>query len=96
VANLVQTAQMIRVVLSLLSGENGHHTFEHVCREVAKRRVVSNVLPATGPVSAGGDHGRDFETFRTYLVDELPFRWGFWRWRLGTWLSSRAPSSGTA
>jgi hypothetical protein len=25
------------------------------------------VLPATGPVSSGGDQGRDFETFRTYL-----------------------------
>ena len=32
---------------------------------------MSNVLPATGPVAAKGDQGRDFETFRTYLRDEL-------------------------
>lgn len=76
-ATPVETAQMIRVALSLLSGENGHHSFEHLCRQAAKRRIASNVLPATGPVSAGGDQGRDFETFRTYLVDELPFALGF-------------------
>ncbi len=68
---------MIRMALSLLSGENGHHSFEHLCRQVAKRRIASNVLPATGPVSAGGDQGRDFETFRTYLTEELPFALGF-------------------
>jgi hypothetical protein len=33
-------------------------------------------VPATGPVSAGGDQGRDFETFRTYLSEELPFAVG--------------------
>ncbi len=77
VATPVERAQMIRVSLSLLAGENAHHSFEHVCRHVAKRRIASNVLPATGPVSAGGDQGRDFETFRTYLVEELPFALGF-------------------
>jgi hypothetical protein len=77
VANLVETAQMVRIALSLLSGDNGHHSFEHLCRQVAKRRIASNVLPATGPVSAGGDQGRDFETFRTCLVEELPFSLGF-------------------
>ena len=74
----VETAQIIRVTLkSLLSGANEHHSFEHVCRHVAKRRIASNVLPATGPVSAGGDQGRDFETFRTYLAEDLPFARGF-------------------
>lgn len=29
------------------------------------------------PVSDGGDQGRDFETFRTYLAAELPFAIGF-------------------
>jgi len=29
VANPVETAQMIRAALSLLSGENSHHSFEH-------------------------------------------------------------------
>ncbi|WP_163511255.1 hypothetical protein [Fodinicola acaciae] len=73
----VQLAQVIRLALSTLSADNAHHTFEHLCRQVAKRRVVSNVIPATGPVSAGGDQGRDFETFHTYLSEELPFAIGF-------------------
>ena len=29
------------------------------------------------PVAAGGDQGRDFEPFRTYLSEELPFAIGF-------------------
>ena len=36
--------------------------------EVARVRVVPNLLPATGPVQAGGDQGRDFESYRTYLA----------------------------
>jgi len=35
------------------------------------------VIPATGPVAAGADQGRDFETFRTYLRERLPFAIGF-------------------
>lgn len=73
----VELAKLIKFCLTDLTGENGHHTFEHVCRHVAKLRIASNVLPATGPVSAGGDQGRDFETFRTYLLEELPFSTGF-------------------
>ena len=38
-----------------------------MCRHVARNRICSNILPATGPVAAGGDQGRDFETFRTYI-----------------------------
>ena len=76
-ANPVQTAQMIRLALGSVAADNEHHSFEHLCRQVAKRRIASNVVPATGPVSAGGDQGRDFETFRTYLADELPFAIGF-------------------
>ncbi|MCB0309523.1 MAG: hypothetical protein KDD48_09140, partial [Bdellovibrionales bacterium] len=30
-----------------------------------------NLLPATGPVGSGGDQGRDFETYKTYLDDDL-------------------------
>ena len=33
--------------------------------------MCSNVLPATGPVSARGDQSSDIETFRSYLRDEL-------------------------
>lgn len=77
VATSVELAKLIRFCLAGLAGENGHHEFEHVCRHVARLRIASNVLPATGPVSAGGDQGRDFETFRTYLIHELPFAIGF-------------------
>ncbi len=77
VATPVQMAQVIRLALQTLATDNAHHPFEHLCRHVAKRRIASNVLPATGPVSAGGDQGRDFETFRTYLAHELPFALGF-------------------
>lgn len=76
-ATPVQTAQMVRLAFGTLNTDNAHHSFEHLCRQVAKLRIASNVLPASGPVSAGGDQGRDFETFRTYLVNELPFALGF-------------------
>lgn len=66
-----QLAAQIRFALADLSTRSGHHTFEEVCRHFARQRISSNVLPATGPVSTGGDQGRDFETFRTYLRDEL-------------------------
>ena len=68
---------MIRFSLDELSRENGHHSFEQLCRELAHARIASNILPATGPVSAGGDQGRDFETFRTYLAGSLRFSRGF-------------------
>jgi hypothetical protein len=58
--------QQIRYALSRLRSRNGHHLFEEICREYARMRISVNVLPATGPVGAGGDQGRDFET--------LPFR----------------------
>src|SRR5580693_7785288 len=72
-----ELARMIRFSLDELSRENGHHTFEDLSRELAQARLVSNVLPATGPVAGGGDQGRDFETFRTYLAGSLHFSRGF-------------------
>ena len=66
-ATLDQLASQIRFQLEQLSERNGHHEFEHLCRWFARNRICSNLLPATGPVSAYGDQGRDFETFRTYL-----------------------------
>jgi hypothetical protein len=68
---------MIRFALDELSSENGHHAFEELCRELARARMVSNLLPATGPVAGSGDQGRDFETFRTYLAGSLRFSRGF-------------------
>ncbi|MGC5796120.1 hypothetical protein [Sphingomonas sp. NFX23] len=63
--NPVQLAGIIRYHLSDLGSRNGHHEFEHLARHVARARIASNILPSTGPVSSGGDRGRDFETFVT-------------------------------
>jgi len=65
--NIGQVVSQIRFQLEQLSTKNAHHDFEKLCRHLARARICSNILPATGPVSAGGDQGRDFETFRTYL-----------------------------
>lgn len=66
-ANIDQVGSQIRFGLEQLSAKNAHHEFEHLCRHLTRARICSNILLATGPVSAGGDQGRDFETFRTYL-----------------------------
>ncbi|HEX2909850.1 MAG TPA: hypothetical protein VH186_03510 [Chloroflexia bacterium] len=66
-ARLDQVLQQLRFGLEQLSANNAQHEFEHLCRHLARARICSNILPATGPVSTGGDQGRDFETFRTYL-----------------------------
>jgi hypothetical protein len=58
----------LKFQLHSLARENSYHAFEKLCMAFAKRRIASNLLPATGPVSAGGDQGRDFETFRSYLL----------------------------
>lgn len=70
--SLTATSQSIRFGLSQLAAKNGHHEFEHLCRHYSRARICSNILPATGPVAAGGDQGRDFETFRTYLTSNSP------------------------
>ena len=67
----------IRFELEQLRIRNGHHDFEHLCRHLTRARICSNILPATGPVAAGGDQGRDFETFRTYLSEGLSETHGF-------------------
>src|SRR5258708_5405767 len=62
-----QLAAHIRFALERLSERNAQHEWEHLCRHLTRARICSNILPATGPVQAGGDQGRDFETFHTYL-----------------------------
>jgi hypothetical protein len=62
-----QVIAQIRFQLDQLSSKNAHHDFEHLCRHLARASICSNIIPATGPVSTGGDQGRDFETFKTYL-----------------------------
>lgn len=66
-AGKTQIISQIRFQLDQLSAKNEHHGFEHLCRHLARERICSNIIPSTGPVSAGGDLGRDFETFVTYL-----------------------------
>jgi hypothetical protein len=63
--------QMIRFALGELGALNEHHTFEEICRHISERRLVTNILLASGPVSAGGDQGRDIETYHSYLKEEL-------------------------
>lgn len=66
-----QLIGQIRFALSELPARNGHHEFEEACRHLAHARIAVNILPATGPVSSGGDQGRDFETFHSYLAETL-------------------------
>ena len=70
-------ARQVSFALSELPSENAAHRFEDLCRHVARGRLAANVLPATGPVGAGGDQGRDFETYRTYLTAQLGPHGGF-------------------
>lgn len=62
-SNAIEASQYVRFALAQLSGTNGHHEFERLCFQLARRRIYPNVTPATGPVSAGGDQGKDFETY---------------------------------
>ena len=72
-----QLIGQIRFALSELPARNGHHEFEEACRHLAHARIAVNILPATGPVSSGGDQGRDFETFHSYLTETLGDRGWF-------------------
>ena len=65
-----KVANYIRFSLGQLRSRNAQHEFETLCLHFARKRICSNILPATGPVAAGGDQGRDFETFRTYLTSQ--------------------------
>src|SRR5215213_9646580 len=64
-----ELTEIIRFGLSQLGAQNQHHDFEHIARHIARNRIASNILPATGPVAGRGDQGRDAETFRTYLLE---------------------------
>ncbi|MGY3680875.1 FxSxx-COOH system tetratricopeptide repeat protein [Streptomyces sp. TE33382] len=63
-----QFGLLIRFALDTLGERNAHHEFEQLCLDVARRVLVSNLAPATGPVSSGGDQGRDAESFWTDLA----------------------------
>lgn len=66
-SNKVVLIQHIRFGISQMSPNNTTLQFEHLCRHLTKSRICSNVIPATGPIQSGGDQGRDFETFHTFL-----------------------------
>lgn len=68
----VQLDRRIRFALNTLGETNSHHEFEALCLGLARRRVTSNLLPATGPVSSGGDQGRDAESHWSNIPKELP------------------------
>lgn len=72
-----QAEAFIRFRILEMTERNEHHRFEEVATLVAQKRVSSNILIATGPVSSKGDQQRDAETFKTRLPDELPHSAGF-------------------
>ena len=80
--NRVQLKSYIRFQLSQMSARNEHHTWENATFELARQTVTPHLLPATGPVQAGGDQGRDFESFRTYIAKTFEGR--AWVGRGGT------------
>lgn len=67
-----QLATQIRFHLESLGESNAHHPFEQLCLGLTRRRIASNVMPATGPVAAGGDGGRDGESYWSIIASELP------------------------
>ncbi|MEV6948238.1 hypothetical protein AB0N07_41205 [Streptomyces sp. NPDC051172] len=76
-ATSTETERYIQFLLVHLAGRNEHHVFEQIVFQIALRRLSSNIVPATGPVSAGGDQGRDAESYYTSLPHELPGAGGF-------------------
>lgn len=76
-ATSTETERYIQFLLEHLAGRNEHHVFEQIVLQIALRRLSSNIVPATGPVSAGGDQGRDAESYYTSLPHELPGAGGF-------------------
>ena len=69
--NRVQLKKFIRFQLSQMSAQNEHHLWESAAFELARQTISPNLLPATGPVQAGGDQGRDCESYRTYLTSQF-------------------------
>ncbi|MEE1838865.1 hypothetical protein ACIODX_19115 [Streptomyces sp. NPDC088190] len=76
-ATFPETERYIQFLLKQLAGRNEHHVFEQIVFQIALRRLSSNIVPATGPGSAGGDQGRDAESYYTNLPHELSGAGGF-------------------
>src|SRR5664279_2684548 len=66
-----QLVQYLRFGLEELTHRNGQFEFEALAQEVIRSRIASNIVTATGQVSAKGDQGRDAETYISYLKQQL-------------------------
>jgi hypothetical protein len=66
--NRYELRQYLRFQLEQMSAKNQQHQFEELALELARQTITRRIVPATGPVQAGGDQGRDFESYRTYLA----------------------------
>ena len=66
-----QLIQYLRFALDELTHRNGQFDFEALAQEIVRSRIASNIVTATGQVSAKGDQGRDAETYTSYLKQQL-------------------------
>ncbi len=66
-SSVPELVRYIRFQLNQLRVRNEHHRFEDLARDFSRLRICQRILPATGPVGSGGDQGRDFETYRSFL-----------------------------
>jgi hypothetical protein len=64
VTDPIELGNYIRFQLANLTARNGDHDFEQICFHLARVVISPDLLPGTGPVGAGGDQGRDHETFK--------------------------------
>ena len=83
-----EAVSLISFALSQLAAKNAHHEFEHLCRHLTRRKICPNIIPATGPVSGGGDQGADFETYKVSDASKQSFSGGDFFTRAATekWL----------
>lgn len=58
----LELKRFIRFALTQLRDDNAHHAFEEMCLQIGRARISENMIPATGPVGARGDQGRDAES----------------------------------
>lgn len=59
----------LRYALQQLRMRNGHFSFEQICLALARTTIAPNFRFPPGPVSAGGDRGRDFDTFPSFITE---------------------------
>ena len=72
----VARSKYVKYRLSSLRDQNEHHTFESICADLARHRITRNIRPASGPVSAKGDQGKEPESYWTELDEDLSAQCG--------------------